>query len=190
MGIVLAFANWNAQPDRARAWIAAVVMFLVMAAVRYGWQRAYRRSSKDVVKAALAKTVATVNNGVVLGALMMIIPLAMRLAHAYGLVDHPTSVNRALTIISGAYLVVIGNAMPRALPPLSSKPGLDARLQAFHRRAGWIWVLCGLAFVTASLALPSNAAGPVLMALVGAAVIVTVLQFVHVVRAAGCTLRA
>jgi hypothetical protein len=213
MGIALALANWNAKPAAAWAWAAAIAMFVVMVAVRYGWQLAFRRSSKvaqymkrtlstskhpngnvggdpdsefrqdaDIVKAGLARTVAMVNNGVVFGALMMIIPLAMTLAHAYGLVDDPIGGRRASMIICGAYLVVMGNAMPRALPPVTSKPRLDALIQAFHRRAGWTWVLCGLAFLTASLALPIKTAGPVSMAVVGAAMIATVVQLVRLVR--------
>ena len=202
VGIALALANWNAKPAAAGAWTAAIAMFLVMVAVRQGFQFAFRRSSKvtqymkhrlgdtdsdfrqdaDVVKAGLARTLATVNNGVVFGALMMIIPLAMTLAHAYGLVDDPTGGRRASMIICGAYLVVMGNAMPRALAPVTSKPRLDALIQAFHRRAGWTWVLCGLAFLTASLALPIKTAGPVSMALVGAATIATIVQLLLLAR--------
>ncbi|HET9834669.1 MAG TPA: hypothetical protein VFP91_23270 [Vicinamibacterales bacterium] len=191
VGIALALANWNARPDRPWAWTAAVVMFLVMVAVPQGFQFAFRRSSKDVVKAALARTVATVNNGVVFGALTMIIPLTMRLAHAYGLVDDPNSLNRAMVIISGVYLVVMGNAMPRSLPPISSMQGHGARVQAFQRFAGWTWVLCGLGFVVAWLALPIGTARPVSMAFVGAAMIVTVLQLLRLIAAVRSnTLRA
>jgi hypothetical protein len=152
MGIALVLANWNAKPAAAWAWTAAIAMFLVMVAVRQGFQLAFRHSSKftnytkralstskhlhgndggdpdsdfrqdaDVVKAGLARTLATVDNGVVFGALMMIIPLATTVAHAYGLVDDPTGGRRASMIICGAYLVLMGNAMPRALPPVTSK---------------------------------------------------------------------
>jgi hypothetical protein len=182
MGIVLALANWNVRPDRARAWTAGVVMFLIMVAVRQGFQLACRRSSQDVVKAALVKTLATVNNGIVFGALMMIIPLAMTLAHAYGLVADPKIGNRALAIISGAYLVAMGNAMPRALPPVSSMQCHGARVQAFQRSAGWTWVLCGLGFMMAWLTLPIEGARPVSMAMVVAAILITVLQFLRLVR--------
>jgi len=108
----------------------------------------------------------------------------MALAHAYGLVDDSTRLSRAVLIVSGAFLVVLGNGMPRALPPVTSKPLLDARVQAVQRFAGWTWVVCGLAVVTASLVLPIHAASRVLMALVGAAVIVTVVQVVRLVRTA------
>jgi hypothetical protein len=43
-------------------------------------------------------------------------------------------------------------------------------------------VLCGLAFLTASLALPIKTAGPVSMALVGAAAIATVVQILRLAR--------
>ena len=212
MGIVLALANWNAKPAAARAWAVAIVMFLVMVAVRQAWQLAVRRSSKiaqymertlststhahgddggdvdsafrrdAVVKAGLARTVDIVNSGVVFGALLMIISLAMTLAHAHGLVDDPSRGARAIMIISGAYLVVMGNGMPRALPPVSSMQDHGARVQAFQRFAGWTWVLCGLGFVMAWLALPIDAARPMSMALAGAAMIATVLQVLRLAR--------
>jgi len=184
MGIALALANWNARPDRAGAWAAGIGVFLIMLAVRQGWQVALRRASTDVVKAALARTVAVVNNGVVAGALLIIIPLAIKLAHVYGLVDDPNGANRAITILSGVCLVVMGNAIPTWLPPVSSMQGLGARVQAFQRFAGWTWVLCGLGFSMAWLALPIDAAQRVSMALVGGAMIVTVLLLLRLDRAA------
>jgi hypothetical protein len=82
-------------------------------------------------------------------------------------------------IMVGAYLAVTGNAMPRMLPPTSSLPCGGARVQAFQRLAGWTWVLCGLGFATAWLALPIDAAEPVSMALVVAAMIVTIVQLLR-----------
>ena len=179
IAIGLALANWNAKPAAAWAWAAVIVMSVVMVVVQRFWELALSRSPGNT---ALARSVDSVAGAVVFGALMMIIPLALTLAHAYGLVDDPTGGRRASMIICGAYLVLMGNAMPRALPPVTSKPRLDALIQAFHRRAGWTWVLCGLAFLTASLALPIKTAGPVSMALVGAAMIATVVQLLRLAR--------
>jgi hypothetical protein len=173
IGIVLALANWNARPDRAWAWAAAVVVFLVMVAVRLGSRFAVRRSMGGT---ASLRSFAEVTRGVVFGALILIIPLAVTLAHAYGLVDDPDSGRRTAMIITGAYLVVIGNAMPRQLPPVSSLQCSGARLQAFQRLAGWTWVLCGLGFATAWLTLPIDAAKPVSTALVVTAMILTIVQ--------------
>jgi len=176
IGIGLALANWNARPDAAWAWAAAIVMFLVMVAVRRRSQVAFRRSPGD---AASIRSLASVTGGVASGALMMIIPLAVTLAHAYGVVADPDSGRRATMIILGASLAVIGNGLPRMLPPISSMQCDGARVQAFQRLAGWTWALCGLGFATAWLALPIDAAEDVSTALLVAAMIVTIVQLVR-----------
>jgi uncharacterized membrane protein YeiB len=177
IGIGLALANWNAKPAAAWAWAAAIVVFVVMVAVQRRFQLAFSRSPGD---AASVRSVASVAGAVVFGALMMIIPLALTLAHAYGLVDDPDSgMQRTTMIMVGAYLAVTGNAMPRMLPPTSSMLGGGARVQAFQRHAGWTWVLCGLGYAMAWLALPIDAAGPISMALVAAAMIVTIVQLLR-----------
>ena len=137
---------------------------------------AFRRSPGD---AASARSFASVAGAVVFGALMVVIPLAVTLAHAYGLVDDPDSGRRTTMIIIGAYLAATGNAMPRMLPPVSSMQGNGARVQAFQRLAGWTWVLCGLGFAMAWLVLPIDAAAPVSVALVAAAMIVTIVQLLR-----------
>ena len=186
IGIALALANWNARPDAAWAWAAAIVMFVVMVAVQRRSQLAFRRSSGD---AASVRSFASVTGAVVFGALMMIIPLAVTLAHAYGVVDDPDGGRRTTMIILGAYLAVTGNAIPRMLPPMSSMQCDGARVQAFQRLAGWTWALCGLGFATAWLALPIDAAEPVSTALVVAAMIVTIVQLLRL-RKPRHTLRA
>jgi hypothetical protein len=177
IGIGLALANWNAKPAAAWAWAAAIVIFVVMVAVQRRSQLALSRSPGDAASVLSVESVAV---AVVFGALMMIIPLAQTLAHAYGLVDDPDSgMRRTNMIMVGAYLAVIGNAMPRMLPPTSSMPCGGARVQAFQRHAGWTWVLCGLGYAMAWLALPIDAAGPISMALVATAMIVTIVQLLR-----------
>ena len=117
IAIGLALANWNAKPAAAWAWAAVIVISVVMVAVQRLSQLALSRSPGD---AAWVRGAASVAGAVVFGALMMIIPLALTLAHAYGLVDDPdTGMRRTTMIMVGAYLAVTGNAMPRMLPPIS-----------------------------------------------------------------------
>ena len=177
IAIGLALANWNAKPAAAWAWAAAIVIFVVMVAVQRRSQLALSRSPGD---AASVRGVASVAGAVVFGALMMIIPLALTLAHASGLVDDPDSgMQRTTMIMLGAYLAMTGNAMPRMLPTVSSMQGDVARIQAFQRLAGWTWVLCGLGYAMAWLALPIDAAGPISMALVATAMTVTIVQLLR-----------
>jgi hypothetical protein len=177
IAIALALANWNAKPAAAWAWAAVIVMSVVMVAVQRRSQLALTRSLGDAASVLSVESVAV---AIVFGALMMIIPLALTLAHAYGLVDDPDSgMRRTNMIMVGAYLAVIGNAMPRMLPPTSSMPWGGARVQAFQRQAGWTWVLCGLGYAMAWLALPIDAAGPISIALVATAMIVTIVQLLR-----------
>jgi hypothetical protein len=176
IGIVLALANWNARPEAAWAWAAAIVVFMVMVIARHGAQLALRRLSGD---APSVRNVASVTSAVVFGALMMVIPLAVTLAHAYGIAHDPDSGQRATMIVFGAYLAVFGNSLPRMLPPVSSMQCNGARLQAFQRLAGWMWVLCGLGFATAWLLLPIDAAETASTVLVAAAMIVTIVQLLR-----------
>ena len=177
IAIGLALANWNAKPAAAWAWAAVIVISVVMVAVQRRSQLAFSRSPGDPASVLSVESVAV---AVVFGALMMIIPLALTLAHAYGLVDDPDSgMRRTNMIMVGAYLAVIGNAMPRMLPPTSSMPCGGARVQAFQRHAGWTWVLCGLGYAMAWLALPIDAAGPISIALVATAMIVTIVQLLR-----------
>ena len=110
---------------------------------------------------------------------MMVIPLTVALAHAYGVVDDPDSGRRATMIIFGVYFAATGNALPRLLPPVSSMQCDGARVQAFQRLAGWTWALCGLGFATAWLALPIDAAELVSTTLVAAAMVVTIVQLLR-----------
>ena len=177
IAIGLALANWNARPAAGLAWAAVIVISVVMVVVQRLSQLALSRSPGD---AASARGLAPVAGAVAFGASMMIIPLALSLAHAYGFVDDPDSgIRRTNMIMIGAYLAVIGNAMPRMLPPTSSLPYGGARVQAFQRQAGWTWVLCGLGMAMAGLALPIDAQTPISMALVTTAMIVTIVQLLR-----------
>jgi hypothetical protein len=176
ISIVVALANWHARPDAAWAWAAVIVMSGLMVMARHRATLAFRRSSGD---AASVRSFASVTGAVVFGSLMMIIPLAVTLAHAYGVVDDPDSGKRASMIVLGAYLAVTGNAMPRMLPPIASMQCDAARVQAFQRLAGWTWVVCGLGFAAVWIALPVDTAGPASMAFVAAAMIVTIVQLLR-----------
>ena len=179
VGIVLVVANWYAKPEAALAWAASLAMFAVMfAAQRLSW-RALRRSTGH---AAAVHSLDWITTGVVFGALIMGIPLALTLARSYGVVDDPDLGRRSTGVLSGAFLVMLGNVMPKTLPPLSSMRCDGARLQAFQRLAGWTWVLCGLGSAIAWLALSIDSAEIATTVLVVAAMVVTIAQILRLRR--------
>jgi hypothetical protein len=178
VGIVLVAANWYRRPEAALAWAAALAMFVVMVAAL--------RMSRRVVHQAPAETTAAsgldrIPTAVVFAALIMGIPLALTLARSYGLVDGSDLGRRSTGVLIGAFLAMLGNVMPKNLPPLSS--GCDgARQQAFHRLAGWTWVLCGLGSAIGWLVLPIAFAETAAMVLMVTALAATLVHFLRLAR--------
>jgi hypothetical protein len=109
------------------------------------------------------------------------IPLAVTLARSYGFAADSEVARRSTGVLIGVFLVMIGNDMPKHLPPLSSGLG-GARQQAFHRLGGWTWVLCGLTSAISWLALPIDVAEKASVVLMVTALAATI---VHLVRLAG-----
>ncbi len=177
VGFVLVLANWYANPEAALAWTAPLAMFAVMFAALRLSRRALRRSTGDGLRSPDG-----IPTAVVFAALMMGIPLALTLARPYGVVDDIDFGRRSTGALIGAFLAMLGNVMPKNLPPLSSMRCDGARQQAFQRLAGWTWVLCGLGSAIAWLALSIDSAGIATTVLVVAAMVVTIVQILRLRR--------
>ena len=113
---------------------------------------------------------------------MMGIPLALTPAPSYGLIDGSDVARRSIGLLTGAFLVMLGNVMPKNRPPLSSMRCNGARQQAFLRLAGWTWVLCGLASAIGWLTLSIDAAQTATTVLVVTAMAVTIVQLLRLRR--------
>jgi hypothetical protein len=179
VGVVLALANWYAKPEVALAWIAPLAMFAVMVVALRRSRRAVRHSTADATAARSADWITT---AVVFAALMMGIPLALTLARSYGLIDGTDLARRSTGVLVGAFLVMLGNVMPKNLPPLSSMRGDAARQQSFQRLAGWTWVFCGFGSVVAWLALSIDSAEIATTVLTVSAMIATIVQVLRLRR--------
>jgi hypothetical protein len=178
-GILLVVANWYARPEAAWAWTASLVMFVVMLAAPPLSRRALRGSGGH---AAPLGTPDWITTAVVFAALMMGIPLALTLARSYGIVYDIDFGRRSTGVLTGAFLAMLGNVMPKMLPPVSSMPCDGARLQAFQRLAGWTWVVCGLGSVIAWLVLSIDSAEMATAVLAVGAMVVTIVQILRLRR--------
>lgn len=179
VGVVLVMANWYAKPEAAVAWTAPLAMFAVMGAALRLSRLALRRSTGD---AAALRSSDWITTGVVFGALMMGIPLALTLARSYGLIESSDVGRRSTGVLTGLFLMMLGNVMPKNLPPLSSMRCDGARQQSFQRLAGWAWAICGLGSAVAWLALSIDVAEMATTALVVAAMVVTIGQLLRLRR--------
>jgi hypothetical protein len=145
---MLAAANWYFAPERAPTWAAAGILLVCLAlalAVRAP------RAAAEIVPAVL------------FAGGMMAVSLAVKLLAALGMPAEPDASRRATMVILGAFLAFTGNALPKRLTPLAELRCDGAREQAFQRFSGWTWVLTGLGFALAWLALPGAVAKPVSM---------------------------
>lgn len=176
LGMVLAAWNWRLQPDRAAAWVAALVMFGVMTLAML--VASLRRRQDETVRRPVGGT----TSAVVLGALLLVMPLSVTLLPALGAFVSDEWSRRATMAVVGAFFVVTGNAMPKMLKPLSAMRCDPARVQAFQRLAGWTWVLTGLGFAVVWLVLPVGLAEPVSLALLFAGILTVATQLVRLLR--------
>jgi hypothetical protein len=150
--------NWYLRPEAAPSWMASMAMTVVMAIALL---IAGRRSWSALVPQCAGHSV---REAVVFGALIMLLPLVTKLAHGLGLLGDPEVARRFSMASFGAFLVVMGNRLPKTLQPLSSISCDVAAVQAFQRFAGWTWVLTGLGYTFVWLALPLTIAKPISLA--------------------------
>jgi len=170
---LLAVWNWYVQPQRASAWAVTLAMIAIMMLATLAGRRSKSEASR---RAADGITI-----GIVFAGLMLASSLGLKLAAALGATGHPDLAQRMLMVILGAFFTVTGNALPKTLTPLAAKCD-GARVQAFQRLAGWTWVLTGLTFAMAWLALPLDLAQPVSLVLLLGGMLIIVTQIVRLRR--------
>lgn len=104
------------------------------------------------------KSAPEIRVALVLAGLMLAVAWVARLAPRFGWSDTASFQQRALMILLAVFLVLTGNTIPKRLTSLACVGMNAARTQSFLRFAGWTWVLAGLAFGAAWLALPLSTA--------------------------------
>lgn len=150
--------NWYVHPQRAAAWAAALAFLAAMALalVYAAWLARVRPQSRagDALR-----------SGVAFGSLILVFSLAAKLLGALGALGSEDLSHRVSMVILGLLVAFGGNAIPKMLTPLADLRCDPARVQAAQRRAGWTFVLSGLAFSAAWIVLPIAVADPVSLCL-------------------------
>ncbi len=88
---------------------------------------------------------------ITIAALLLAIPLSVKLATRAGWMRSGDFSDRSLMILLAAFIVLTGNSIPKRIPLRVTR---RANAQAFYRFAGWTWVLAGLVFGLAWVLLP------------------------------------
>jgi hypothetical protein len=169
--------NWYLRPRSAGAWF--VVLLVLM-----GMTVAFVLDSHEPKeKAGRRGAGVSVRSGIVTAGLILVVSLSAKLAVALGAVGHGDTALRVIMAITGVFLAVTGNAIPKTLTPLAALHCDPAKVQAAQRLAGWMWALAGLAVAIAWLTLPINSAETMTFLLLPSAMLVTVWQTVRPRRA-------
>lgn len=122
----------------------------------------------------------SIRSALVYSGLILAVSLAAKLATTH----HATNSDLALRFvmaITGAFLVLTGNAIPKTLTPLSAERCDPIRVQTFRRFAGWTWVLAGLMLAIGWLVLPVARAERMTFTLLPTAILVIVALFIRLI---------
>jgi hypothetical protein len=143
----LAVADWILMPEKAVLWIVAIgtmaAAWIVVAFI--GRARPFAEHS--------ASERAFIVTSVIVAGLMLAADLGKDLAKFLGF-DGGTALERWMGVAIGAFLVVLGNVLPKVLSPLTAKRCAPAQVQSIQRLAGWTFVIAGLACIAVWLLLP------------------------------------
>jgi len=170
--IVLA-ALWMLQPERASRWVTSAAALAIMALLLVVVSR------RTTIGKPSAEPIA---RAIAFAALMLMVSFAASLAGALDVADASELARRGAMVILGVFLASIGNAMPKTLTPLAALQCDPARVQAFQRFAGWTWVLTGLGFAAAWIALPIETARPASVALIVVCMLLIATQLLRLRR--------
>ncbi len=88
-----------------------------------------------------------------LAGLMLTAPLIFAIAQSYHLINGGIPL-RLNALFFGAFIIIIGNALPKALEPLGAKQCSPATEQSLKRFGGWMFVLGGFGYALTWLVLP------------------------------------
>lgn len=165
--VILAAANWVLTPEEGTRWLFRMLflpsLWLGLTLWHHHGLRSVRRRGMDeepvtrYFRAALA---------------MIILALGCKQLIHYGIEvwvefgDHRADLEaerRIIGVASGAVFVIIGNALPKILTPLSMLPPDAATRQTAARRfIGTVWFAIGLTVVASYVVLPVDLAGVLL----------------------------
>ena len=172
--IALVAGNWYLRPERYLIWLGVLLLIANMAAVFLG--------SRGVTGEAGRRRARDIRGGIAWGTAILAIALGGKLILRLGASGETDLTWRITMMLLGAFLVFTGNGIPKALTPLSAIHCDAARVQAFQRFGGWLWVVAGLALVFAWLVLPVPSAQLMSSILLPSAMILIGIQWIRVFR--------
>ncbi len=174
----LATANWIYNPERASAWIAAIVFMPIVLVVISIIERARPLETYSTEKHTYF------TRSVLIACLMIVGSLTMRLLNVLEILEI-TMIERITGLALGALLIFMGNLTPKLLGPISEMKCDAETTQSLKRFTGISFVTAGIGYMLAWIALPVERANSVAMTICLAAVILVVARCLWAFRTQG-----
>lgn len=155
---VLAGVNWLLDPGNAMRWLRRMLELPLLWMVFTGWQgwtvRSRARRGFDDEAAVRYYFDSVFIPVIVLVGGVYIVRSCLVIWTTAGNGD-PDSARRLLLLSASAFVILLGNRIPKMVTPLSMlPPGGVVRLEAARRFVGLVWVLLGLTMAVAFLFVP------------------------------------
>ena len=184
----MAATAWYFEPARAAGWATVLGITTAMALVAWLVSQGVQKVAEvQGWSASLCGGIDSIRGAIVFGSLMMMMSLGSKLATGLGVdgaADFQDLSQRLTNVVTGLFFIWMGNAMPKALTPLSGPQcsGDPIKAQAFQRFVGWTWVLTGLAYSISWLMLPAGFAKPVALTCLFVGMGITITATVRLLR--------
>ncbi len=114
--------------------------------------------------------------GIILGGVMLAGSYALKIAQHYTLIEDSSS-DRLVAVLIGAFMVIIGNALPKKLEPLDATKCVQGKEQKFKRFAGWMFIISGFGYALAWLVLPESLADKLALPILAAPILIVMFRF-------------
>lgn len=166
--LLLAFGNWILSPEEASRWLRAMLilpaLWLMLTLWHWSALKSRRRRGIDDESAVMRYFGSAMSLLFVAVGLKLVVMLGLKMWVEIGGHHGDLDVERRIFgLASSAVFVIVGNALPKILTPLSMLPReLAQRVTTARRFVGTVFVILGLLTALAFLSAPLTFAGALL----------------------------
>jgi len=167
MEIAAGMLWWAVEPSD---WLLMVPMTALLPTI---WLVASILRRFDISVCGAGQNPAEFASSIAMGAFLMTLMMGKNIAEELAILDVAMA-DRVVGVTIGAFLMTMGNMIPKVLTPTSRMRCDPARAQAVQRYAGRVFVLAGLAITIGWIAAPTDVASIVMLVAGGVSLILVI----------------
>ncbi len=165
--IVLGAWMWALEPEKSLRWGIGMIFLPAAWISIILFQRS--KACRNILEGGKQNLML----GISFAGIMLAGTFALKISQNYHIIDD-SSPDRLVAVMLGAFMVVIGNALPKKLEPFGEEKCAPTQLQSLKRFAGWMFVLAGFGYAMAWLVLPDSLADKVALPILAVPVLLVI----------------